>query len=215
MDDTFGSVSGYKVSGRKLHDLLLQAKSEDYKAIIKEYTDIDITDQEFKNLTEMRSKLESDYTKIGSSWNFEAVVVNIMNARTPFGFTTGGHTGEDVLLAVYHPAGDVPMGMNTNVELNKYLCDVVGLQRPLDAVTSEIFVKHTEVFAGMECAIDTSGEFPMLTVIEGDNRLIVPAFSSTVTLNGEDLALNSVTVYIDKNETFYLPVCLRDKLKKI
>lgn len=212
LDDVFGAVSKYTVSGRELHNLLLKAKPEEYKTIFQEKTGIEITDEEMRELVAQRGKLEDDYTKIGSSGNFESTVIGIMNSRTAFGFTTGGHTGEDVFLAAYHPQGNVPMGMNTNIELNKYLCDVVGLKRPLDDVTGEIFAKHTDVFAGMDCKIDKSGDFPILTVENGANKLTVSAFNSKATLNGQDLALNTVVVYIDKNDTFYLPKSLKDKL---
>lgn len=214
LDDYFGIVSGYKVSARQLHTLLLQAKPEEYKNIIKGNTGLELQDDEFKQLVELRGKLEDDYTKIGNSVNFESYVTQLMNARLPFGFTTGGHTGEDVLLAAYHPSGDVPMGMNTNVELNKYLCDVVGLTRPLDDITNEIFAKHTDVFAGMDYSIDTSKDFPVLTVKDGANELVIPAFVSVAKLNGKDVKLNSVTVYMDKNETFYVPRSLKAELKK-
>lgn len=215
LDDYFGKISGYKVTGRQLYNMLLTAKPEEYKAIIQEQTGIGITNDELKHLSAMRGKIEDDYTQIGYNGNFESAVIGIMNTGTPFGFTTGGHTGEDVFLAVYHPEGDVPMGMNTNIELNKYLCDVVGLQRPLDDITSEIFAKHTDVFEGMDYKIDTAEEFPKLIVKNEDKELIIPAFSSIVKLNNEEVKLNSTTVYIDKNNIFYIPTCLRDKLKKL
>lgn len=214
LDDYFKTISGYQASARQMHSLLLQAKPEEYKNIVKEKLGIDLTNEEYKTLVDLRGTLENDYTKVGYNPNFESCIVQIMNARTPFGFTTGGHTGEDVLLAAYHPQGHVPSGMNTNIELNKYLCDVVGLTRPLDDITNEIFAKHSDVFAGMDYKIDTTQDFPVLTVKNGANELVIPAFSSVVKLNGEDIKLNSVTVYMDKNDTFYVPKVLKDKLKK-
>jgi alkaline phosphatase len=49
-------------------------------------------------------------------------------------------------------------------------------------------------------------------VKKGKNRLEIKAFSSIAKLNGKEFELGSVVVYIDKNDTFYLPVQLRDKL---
>ena len=43
--------------------------------------------------------------------------------------------------------------------------------------------------------------------------LRVPAFFSVATLNGKSFDIGSVTVYIDKNNTFYLPRHLVEKLK--
>lgn len=54
-------------------------------------------------------------------------MAHIITSRTCFGFTTGGHTGEEVFLAAYHPQGTLPLGMNTNIELNEYLCNLIRI----------------------------------------------------------------------------------------
>ncbi len=212
LDDAFANISKYKATARHLQSILIDSKPEEFRTIIKEYTDLDITDEELETLLSSQNYKEGDYTNVSNNLNLEWVLSDIMNSRTPFGFTTGGHTGEEVLLAVYHPEETIPIGMNTNVELNKYLCDVVGLKRPLDDITEEIFVKHTDVFEGMNFKIDISGRFPVLTVTNGKKKLVVPAYASVATLDNETFDLGSVTVYIDKNDTFYLPSFLRDKI---
>jgi GGDEF domain-containing protein len=42
--------------------------------------------------------------------------------------------------------------------------------------------------------------------------LALKAFSSVATMNGKPFDIGSVTVYIDKNNTFYLPSALAEKL---
>lgn len=139
-------------------------------------------------------------------------IINIMNQHTYFGFTTGGHTGEEVFLAAYHPDGDLPIGMNTNVEINQYLSDAIGLKTSLKDMTEEVFAKHTEVFKGLEYSIDKSTDFPVLKVKKGNMTLTIPAFKSVVYLNNQPISLSTVTVYIDKNDTFYVPKSLINKL---
>lgn len=215
LDDVFGNVSKFKVSARKLEEILLKAKPEDFKKIIKDNTDIDVTDEELKTLLSSKNYKEGDYMNMSNSVNLSSSLTKLMTSRTYFGFTTGGHTGEDVLVAAYHPDGHVPMGMNTNVEFNKYLCDVVGLQRPLDEITSEIFAKHTDVFAGLDCKIEAKdGEYPNLVVKKGKKQMIIPAFKSTVQLNKKNIELKSTTVYMEKNNTFYIPTFLRAEFDK-
>jgi len=53
---------------------------------------------------------------------------------------------------------------------------------------------------------------PQLRVKKGRNTLEIKAFSSVAKLNGKPFELGSVVVYIDKNDTFYLPATLADKL---
>ncbi|MBD8349589.1 alkaline phosphatase [Dysgonomonas sp. HGC4] len=210
--DLFANVSKYKRTGEGLERILLQEKPEDFKAVFKKYTDIDLTEDELASLLSSKNYKEADYMKKAESQNMGHAIVDIMNSRTYFGFTTGGHTGEEVFLAAYHPQGDVPLGMNTNIQINNYLSDVLGLEESLPEMTKEVFAKHQEVFKGLKCTIDKSTAFPQLTVRKGKKTLVVPAFKSIAYVNGKEIDLGSVTVYIDKNDTFYLPSNLIEQL---
>ncbi len=212
-DQLFANVSKYKRTGEGLEKILINEKPENIKSVFKKYTDIDITDEELAELQSSKNYKEADYMKKAVSKNMGHTIVDIMNSRTYFGFTTGGHTGEEVFLAAYHPQGDLPIGMNTNTQINNYLSDLIGLKESLQNITENIFAKHNEVFAGEQYSIDKSTDFPVLTVKKGRNTLVVPAFKSIAYLNGAEFDLGSVTVYIDKNDTFYLPANLADKLK--
>lgn len=213
LEKLFGNVSKYKRTAEGLEKILLQNKPEDYRSLIKQYTDIDITDQEQKKLEESVNFKAENYMKVSDSKNMTANLVEIMNKHTYFGFTTGGHTGEEVFLAVYHPQGDIPVGMNTNIEINHYLSDALGLKKRLPELTKEIFAKHSDVFAGLQYSIDhTNKDFPILIVKKGKNKLEIPAFRSVAYLNNKAFDIGSVVVYIDKTDTFYLPSKLIEKL---
>lgn len=213
IEQLFGTVSKYQLSANGLESILVNTKPDDIKAVFKQYTDIDITDEELETLLASKNYKEADYMKVGTSNNLAHNIVNILNSRTCFGFTTGGHTGEEVLLASYHPQGDVLKGHVKNTELNQYLQKVTGLEISLQELSDKIFAKHNEVFAGLQYSIDKKDpDFPVLRVKKGKNSLEVKAFSSVATLNGKPFDIGSVTVYIDKNDTFYLPVALAEKL---
>lgn len=213
IDKLFKNISQYKKTGEGLERILLKSDPSQFKSLFKEYTNIDLTDDELKLLLSSKNyKKESDYMKVSNSVNMVSSIINIMNSHTYFGFTTGGHTGEEVFLAAYHPNGDLPIGMNTNIEINQYLADVLGLKTSLAEMTGEIFAKHTDVFSGLEYTIDKSTDFPVLKVKKGNMTLSVPAFKSVAYLNDQPIALRSVTVYIDKNDTFYVPKSLVSKL---
>ncbi len=212
-DQLFGNVSQYKKTGEGLERILLKTDPSQFMSVFKEYTNIDLTDEELNLLLSSKNyKHESDYMKVSNSVNMASTIINIMNAHTYFGFTTGGHTGEEVFLAAYHPDGDLPIGMNLNTEINQYLFAAMGLKTSLAEMTEEIFAKHTDVFKGLDYSIDKSTDFPVLTVIKGQNVLTIPAFKSVAYLNGKEITLKSVTVYIDKNDTFYIPKNLINQL---
>ncbi len=212
-DQLFGNVSQYKKTGEGLERILLKTDPSQFMSVFKEYTNIDLTDEELNLLLSSKNyKHESDYMKVSNSVNMASSIINIMNAHTYFGFTTGGHTGEEVFLAAYHPEGDLPIGMNLNTEINQYLFAAMGLKTSLAEMTEEIFAKHTDVFKGLDYSIDKSTDFPVLTVKKGQNVLTIPAFKSVAYLNGKEITLKSVTVYIDKNDTFYIPKNLINQL---
>ena len=210
----FGAVSKFKLTSSGVEAMLVNTKPENMKEEFKEYTDIDLTDDELKILLSSKNYKEGDYMEAANSPSLRNNINNIMNSRTCFGFTTGGHTGEEVLLAAYHPDGHVPMGHLKNTEINDYLFKVSGLKTPLPEMTQRIFAKHSDVFEGMNFSIDKKDtDIPLLVVKNGTNTLEIPAFSSVGKLNGKPFDIGSVTVYIDKNDTFYLPSSMAEKLK--
>ena len=84
------------------------------------------------------------------------------------------------------------------------------------------FVPHTQVFDGYDCQIIPSAEekgSPSLVVKNKKNKkkqLTIAPFSNIVKAGKkgqEEIRLQSVVVYVDKNNTFYVPKQLADFLK--
>ena len=211
--ELFSTVSQCKLTASGIEAVLVNTPREKLKDEFKKYTGIDLTDKEVEILLSSKNYKAGDYTQVKNSNNMLNNIVNILNSRMCFGFTTGGHTGEEVLLSAYHPFGDVPRGHLRNLDVNEYLVEVSGLTIPLQELSDRIFAKHTDVFAGMRYTIDSSDpDFPVLKVKKGRNTLEIKAFSSVGKLNGKPFDIGSVVVYIDKNHTFYLPQDLATKL---
>jgi alkaline phosphatase len=214
MEDLFETVSGIKLSANGLESILINTEPENFRSEFREYTGIDITDEELEMLQSSKNYRETDYTKKGTSRNLAHNITNILNSHMCFGFTTGGHTGEEVIMAAYHPLGDVPKGHISNQDVNKYLQKVSGIETSLQELSDKLFVKHSELFDGLKYSIDKSdSKFPVFKVRNGKNNLEVKAFSSVGKLNGKNFDIGSVVVYIDKNDTFYLPESIKQKLQ--
>ena len=212
LSELFHNVSQYKRTARGLEQILLKEKPENVKAVLKQYTDIEISDEELKDLLNSQNYHAENYMKVNDGKNMNSKLVELMNKHTYFGFTSGGHTGEEVFLAAYHPQGEVPIGMNTNIELSHYMADALGLKKRLPQLTQEIFAKHTDIFDGYDYKINTSGEFPVLTVKKGKNTLVIPAHKSVAYLNKKTIDIGSVTVYTRMTGIFYLSRSLKDLL---
>jgi alkaline phosphatase len=91
----------------------------------------------------------------------------------------------------------------------------------LEGQTAENFAPHQEVFANYQCTIVPSTEekgLPTLVVKakKGKKQLNITPNSNVVTYGkkGENtVQLNSVVVYVDQNNTFYLPKKLVEYLQ--
>ncbi len=211
--ELFGPVSQYKKTSDAIEDILKKTQPDQIKSVFKQYTGIDLTDEELKDILGSKDYKMGDYTQVSNSQNMRYTIIQIMNSRTCFGFTSGSHTAEEVFLAAYHPSGNRPTGFVTNMQINEYLCKALGFKMSLPDLTKKIFAKHTEVLAGLEYEIAIKDDFPTLTVKNGNNTLTVRAFSSVAYVNDKPFDLGSVTVYVDKNDTFYLPADILSKAK--
>lgn len=142
------------------------------------------------------------------SSNLSQWVAHLINRRTCLGFTTDGHTAEEVFLAAYHPYNNVPMGVNTNRELHRYMASVLGFGNILPSLSEEYFAPHEEVFSFAEYRIvpsDNTHSFPILIVDFNDRHLEIPAYSNQISLNDNVLKIPSVAVYSEPLNTFFLP----------
>jgi alkaline phosphatase len=214
LEDLFGTVSNYQHTAEGLETILQSTKPEAMKNTFKQYTGIELTEPELNSLLSSKNYKAESYMDVTHSENMIHYITNIMNVHTTFGFTTGGHTGEEVFMAAYHPKGDIPAGNIRNKEVNTYLFKAAGLKTPLKDLTAEIYAKHTNVFAGMKYSIvAVKDHAPKLVVTNGDKTLEIPAYSSVATLNGIPFDIGSVAVYVEKNNTFYLPENLTKKLR--
>ena len=210
LQDLMGSVSNYRKTAEGLEKILINTKPENIKEVFKQYTGIELTDDEMKSLKGSKNYRAESYMDATHVENMNFFITRIMNSHSNFGFTTGGHTGEEVFLAVYHPQGDRPTGNIRNKEVNDYLVRAAGLNTSLKQLTTDIFAKHADVFAGMKYNIVQEKDKPAILIVKQKRKTLeITAFSSVATLSGKPLDLGSVVVFMDKNNTFYLPKNLR------
>ncbi|MDR3142677.1 MAG: alkaline phosphatase [Tannerellaceae bacterium] len=221
-DQLFHAFSQFKLTAEGFARKLNDEPASEVQHIFREYAGFELNEQELEALYHCSGYRnspvpEGERSSQGIepslySGSLNTFVSKLITSKTCFGFTTGGHTGEDVFLAGYHPQGDIPLGMHTNIELNAYLCKLFGLDRDvLDELTGRRFAPHTEVFKAYACEIIPSKEekgSPTLVVRNKKKQLNIKPFTNIVTegRKGEkEIRLHSVIVYVDRNNTFYLP----------
>ena len=214
----FSALAGYKATADEIAAKLNNAPFEDAQKIFREWLGFELNDKEMEALKYNREYRKSpvpneerkQYRSTLYSSGLVRMIAQFMTERTGLAFTTNGHSGEDVMLAAYHPdMACRPYGMLTNIELNHYLCSLYGMTHDdLEQLTSQNFARHTDVFQGMKM----SKKDGVLTVKKGRKMLEITPNTNIVKLNGEAKELSSVVVYVDKTDTYYLPLALRDML---
>ncbi|KEO79432.1 alkaline phosphatase [Paenibacillus polymyxa] len=168
-----------KLTGEGLEDKL-NADRSNIKEVLSTYFGItDLTDEEVKTIKDAKE----------GSMNY--AVGPIISKRANIGWTTGGHTGGDVVLYTYAPNGDRPSGVIDNTDVNKYMTRVLGLD--LDTVSKQLFVPAKAAFEakGAKFTADTK----VITVTKGSNKLELPVYKNIAMLNGKNTTLNGVVVF--------------------
>ena len=211
-DQLFGAVSKFKVSENKLIDTVRNTQPASLREVFNQLTGIELSESDYTGILQCTdykpSTLSTEERKKDAF--LAKTVAGILDKNTCFGFTTNGHTGEEVFLAVYDPTPNRLTGHHTNIELNHYLRKTMGLEQSLESLTNDYFAKHTDVFANCSYTIAVENKIPVLKVKNKNNMLEIQPNTNIVKLNGKEIKLNSVVVYVDKNNTFYLPCSLRD-----
>ena len=123
----------------------------------------------------------------------------ILNKRSNLGWTTGGHTGEDVALYVYaNNYKNQLTGTVQNSDIGKYIAKAIG--GDLDKTSEQLFVPSTAFGKyGVKCAVDNSdAKNPSFVLTKNghsykfqENRNYFVGPEGKVTFNG-------VVVYNDK-----------------
>jgi alkaline phosphatase len=162
-----------------------RAKAEIIREAVATYMGIsDLTDAEEAAITAAKP----------GSLNY--AIGPMVASRAKIGFTTNGHTGEDVVLYAYDPFGDRLTGLVRNTDIADYMAKTMKVD--LAETTSRIFKDAIAMFSkmGATTTVDkTDTENPVLVVVKGDKTLRIPRNKSVVYLNGEILESDGVAVF--------------------
>ena len=212
LDSFFVGVRGVKASYKKMVELLQGCRASEIASVFQEWTGISLTPSELADIKRYMKVDESDYMQVSNSWSLMRVVSGIYRSRSHITTVGGDHTGEDVFLGVYNPRGQRPAGVISNVQLNEYMCRVLGLRGGHDALvelTDELFAPQDKVFWGYDCSIETGGEVPVLVVKGASAELRIPAYHNVVYRSladgkADSLRTKAPTYYDPERGRFYL-----------
>ncbi|SET27306.1 alkaline phosphatase [Thorsellia anophelis] len=125
----------------------------------------------------------------------------IMANRAKIGFTTNGHTGQDVILYSYDPRGKLIGGLLENTELSEFIAKSIGVD--LDRTTNELFINVENEFKNDSKVIikqnDDDPENPVLILTKNDDVLIIPRNKNYVTFNDDKIFSKGVNIFNGTN----------------
>lgn len=147
----------------------------------------------------------TEIENLKSSKTLQADMTKMLANRANIGFSTGGHTGEDVFLYAYGPSK--PFGLVDNTDIAKTMAKFLGIN--LDKTTDKLFVNARESFEnkGYTTRIDvTDANNPVFIAEKQKIKIELPVNKNIayVTQNNKSYVktLDGVTVYNSKD--FYV-----------
>lgn len=199
INEFIGPLKKAKLTGEGLEKKINSQKSN-IRQVLKEYYGIeDLSDEEVKQIAD------------AEPGKLNEVVGPMISKRSKLGWTSHGHTGNDVVLYMYHPRNYRMMGVIDNSDIAKYVEEV--LQLNLKLTTDSLFVKAYDAFTKKkaEVTVDTKDtENPVLIATKGEKVIRFPVNKNIAIVNGKVVKLPGVVVYtgdfekMDKNR-WYLP----------
>ena len=160
----------------------------------------DLTDAEVKKIMD------------GKTGELNYAVGPILAERAKIGFTTNGHTGEDVVLYSYDPRGRLLGGLKDNTEVAQFMATALNVD--LQQATDLLFLDANAEFTAKGATVSqdlTDAENPVLVVKKGDQTLRIPRNKSVAWLNNKEVASDGVNVY--NGSRWFVSKSLVDQIK--
>ncbi|HOE14856.1 MAG TPA: alkaline phosphatase [Candidatus Saccharicenans sp.] len=201
--DFVNPLKAASLSAEGLEKLLRPDMTEvEVKTIVNDrYGLADLTEEELKTIMDYLSRAATDPKQSGK---LKSIVGPMISKRAMIDWTTGGHTGEEVALAVYHPEKLRPEGVIENIDIARYVAGLMQIN--LEAITREYFIEAEAAFKarGAQVELDTvtDPDNPVLKVKKGNQSLAIPANKDFVEMNGSRIQTRLINVYNRKN--FYV-----------
>lgn len=150
------------------------------------------------------TQTEIDAIKAAKAGTLNGVVGPMISKRAYLGWTTTGHTGEDVVLFSYMPGDQRLTGLIDNTDIAKVSAGILGLN--LADANKALFNNATAAFTakGATVTLDTANVANARLIVEkGTKKIILLENKNYCLINGAKWTFDGIVVNIDG--TFYVP----------
>jgi alkaline phosphatase len=189
-----GPLKKVSLTGEGLESVLTADRGNAVEVMATYFGITDLTEEEIQAIKETAN----------GSMNY--TVGPIIAKRANIGFSTNGHTGEDVTLYVYAPDGVSQLtGTVENTDIALYMAKAMGVS--LQEATSQLFVPARKAFEakGATVSFDVTDKLnPVFVAVKGTTEIRIPVNTNKAYVNGVLKTLDGVAVY-DGIGTNYVP----------
>ena len=195
-ENTTNILKSAKITEERFNSLVSGKSDEEIKALANEYYSIDLTNEELA------------IVKGESGEGRQVGIREVIARRVGIGYTTGGHTGEQIYLGVYSPQNvELLEGVVDNTEVNKYMQRALFGEEILSDYTKEIYQEGQSILSsieGIKATVDESIKYsPKLIIERLGNVVEVELYTNNYKVNGEEKELKTVVPYI--NGKYFIP----------
>lgn len=151
---------------------------------------------------------KAKYAELGWSqkYRLKEYFVDWMKRHLLIGFTTHGHTGEEVFLASYTPQQLTPIrGCVTNIDLHNYMRTQLGLEQTMLELSEEYYAPHDALFP--QAQYEITGDQPeekRITIHYKGHAIELRAYQRRAWVDGVEQELPTPVVYVSETNKFYL-----------
>ena len=143
---------------------------------------------------------EAEIDKISNApvESMQNTVGPIISKRANIGWTTTGHTGEDVILFSYLPKNGRVNGVIDNTDIAMMCAKAWGID--LGAVTRDLFNPAEVAFKEVGARVEIDNSLPTgakMTVSKGADVLVIFENKNYVLLNNEKVVVDSIAIHQD------------------
>ena len=198
---TTNQLKAAKITEERFNELVADATDAQIMSLVKEYYNFDLTNEELMVVKDQGIR-------------------EVIARRVGIGYTTGGHTGEQVYLGVYAPKGTKLLeGVVDNTEVSEYMQEMLFGEALLKELTSKLFIEGANALNKLEdttAVLDNSISYAPKVIIEKlGNTIELELYTNNYTLNGESFELDSVMPYMSKQGKYYIPQQLIDLINEL
>ena len=136
--------------------------------------------------------------------SLNAVIGPMLSKRSIIGWTTTGHSGEDLFFYAYGP--NHPVGLIQNTDIAQISAKALGFD--LKQTDEKLFVEAGQAFKAIGASVsldDTDQENKVLIVKKGFKKAEIPISKNIIKINGKSYEMNGIVVIAPRTGKVYIP----------